>query len=181
MLVNINKLKPFRFIEDKTLQLVLVELGDLVTNKHVQTKDHVPLQVELEDFQLIEFELVSNHSTPSSIKATNVLIHHCNNMHVQDNNVAVSNDPNNVFGKALIDVYLLGVFNPKGRVHSHPHSHFYMKQYKESSRSSFCLFVIIFFFILTGDMSESVLERLRQKARDKEVERKVEAFKKGID
>jgi hypothetical protein len=150
MLVNINKLKPFRFIEDKTFQLVLVELGDLVNNKLVQTKDSIPLQVELEDFQLIEFELVNNHSTPSSIKTTYVLVHHYNNMHVQDNNVAVNNGRNEVFGKALIDVYLLGVSNPKGRVHSHPHNHFYMKQYKELSHSSFCLFVFIFFFMLTG-------------------------------
>jgi hypothetical protein len=99
-------------------------------------------------------------------------------MHVQDNNVVVNNDRNKVFGKALIDVYLLGVSNPKGRVHSHPHNHFYMKQYKESSRSSFCIFIFIFFFMLTGDMSESVLERLRQEAKDKEVERKVEAFRR---
>jgi hypothetical protein len=39
-------------------------------------------------------------------------------MHVHDNNVVMNNDPNNVFGKALMDVYLLGVFNPKGYVHS---------------------------------------------------------------
>jgi hypothetical protein len=47
-----------------------------------------------------------------------------------------------------------------------------MKQYKEPSCSSFCLFIFIFFFILVRAMSESVLERLRQEARKKEVERK---------
>jgi hypothetical protein len=38
VLVNINKLKPYMFIEDKTLQLILVKLGDLVTDELVQTK-----------------------------------------------------------------------------------------------------------------------------------------------
>ncbi len=99
-------------------------------------------------------------------------------MHVQDNNATVNNDPNDMFGKAVIDVYLLGVSNLKGHAHSQPHSHFYMKRYKESSHSSFCFFVLIFFFILIGDMSESVLERLRQEARDKEVEIKVEVFRR---
>jgi sensor domain CHASE-containing protein len=89
----------------------------------------------------------------------------------------VNNDPNKVFGKALINVYLLGVSNPKGCVHSQPQNHFYMKQYKEPSHFSLCLFIFIFFFILVGAMSESVLKRLRQKAR-KEVERKVEALRR---
>jgi hypothetical protein len=30
----------------------------------------------------------------------------------------VNNDPNDMFGKAIIDVYLLGVSNLKGYVHS---------------------------------------------------------------
>jgi hypothetical protein len=46
------------FIEEKTLQLVLVKHGDLVINKLVQAKELVPLLVELEDFQPIEFEPV---------------------------------------------------------------------------------------------------------------------------
>ncbi len=53
-----------------------------------------------------------------------------------------------------------------------------MKQYKESSHFSFCFFIFIFFFILAGAMKESVLERLRKEVRGKEVERKVEVFKK---
>jgi hypothetical protein len=32
----------------------------------------------------------------------------------------MNNDANDVFQKALIDVYLLGVSNPKGYVHSQP-------------------------------------------------------------
>jgi hypothetical protein len=43
MLVNINKLKPYKFIEDKTLQLLLVKLGDPVTNEPFQTKELIPL------------------------------------------------------------------------------------------------------------------------------------------
>ncbi len=127
MLVNINKLKPYRFIENKTLQPVLVEPSDLVINELVQAKEFVPLFVEPKDFQLVEFEPISNHSTPSSIKVTYVFVHHYQNLPVQDNNGAVSNDPNELFGKALIDVYLLGVSNPKGCVHSQPQNHFYMK------------------------------------------------------
>jgi hypothetical protein len=56
--------------------------------------------------------------TLGSIKTIDVLIHHYHNLHVKDNNVAMSNDPNDMFGKALIDAYLLGVSNPKGYVHS---------------------------------------------------------------
>jgi len=49
-----------------------------------------------------------------------VLVDHYHNQHVQDNNVVMSNDPNDAFGMVLIDVYLLGVSNPKGCVHSQP-------------------------------------------------------------
>jgi hypothetical protein len=118
VLVNISKLKPHRLIEDKTFKLVLVKLGDLVTDKPVQTRKLVPLLVELEYFQLVELEPVNNHSTPCSIQSTNVHVHHYHNLPIQDNNEAMSNDPNDMYGKALIDVYILGVFNPKGCVHS---------------------------------------------------------------
>jgi hypothetical protein len=127
LLVNINKSKPYKFIEDKTLQPVLVKPSDLVTNKPIQAKEPIPPPVELEVFQPIKFEPFSNHSTPNNIKAIDVVVHHYHNQHVQDDNVVVSNDPNNMFGKAFIDVYLLGVSNPKGCVHSQTHSHFYMK------------------------------------------------------
>jgi hypothetical protein len=65
--------------------------------------------------------------TLGNIKATYVLVHHYHNMLVWNNNVVVSNDANDAFGKAFIDVYLLGVSNPKGHVHSQPQSHFCMK------------------------------------------------------
>ncbi len=53
--------------------------------------------------------------------------HHYHNLPIHDNNVAMNNDPKDMFGKAFIDAYLLGVINPKGYVHSHPHNHFCMK------------------------------------------------------
>ncbi len=67
----------------------------------------------------MEFEPINNHLTRGSIKGTNVHVHHYYNMHVHDNNVTMStNDQNDMFGKVLIDVYLLGVSNLKGCVHS---------------------------------------------------------------
>jgi hypothetical protein len=35
VLVNVNKLKPYMFIEDKTLQPIWVKLGDLVTDEPI--------------------------------------------------------------------------------------------------------------------------------------------------
>jgi hypothetical protein len=125
------------FIKEKNMQLILVKPCDLVTDEFVQTKEVVPLLVEPKDFQLVRFESVNNHLTLGNIKAIDVFVHHYHNMHVQDNNVAMSNDPKDMFGKALIDAYLLGVFNPKGYVHSQPHSHFCMKEYKKPLSYSF--------------------------------------------
>jgi hypothetical protein len=93
VLVNINKLKPYRFIEDKTLQPILVKPGDLVTEEPVQAKEPIPLLVEPKDFQFVGFELVSNHLTPWNIKTTYVFFHHYHNLPIHDNNVVVSNDP----------------------------------------------------------------------------------------
>jgi hypothetical protein len=42
------------------------------------------------------------------------------NVPIQDNDVTDSNDRNDMFRKALIDVYLLRVSNPKACVHSQP-------------------------------------------------------------
>jgi hypothetical protein len=67
MLVNINKLKPYKFTEDKTLQPVLVKLDDLITIEPIQAKEPIPLLVEHEDFQLVGFELVNNQLTHGNI------------------------------------------------------------------------------------------------------------------
>ncbi len=103
-------------------------------------------------------------------------IHHYHNVPIQDNDVTSSYDRNDMFRKALIDVYLLRILNPKDYVHSQPQRHFYLKQYSCVSHSIFSFFTQ--FFILIGAMSESVLERLRQEVKEKEVERKVKAFRK---
>jgi hypothetical protein len=42
--VNINKLKSYKFIEDKTLQHLLTNLNDVVIHELVQTKELEPLQ-----------------------------------------------------------------------------------------------------------------------------------------
>jgi hypothetical protein len=65
------------------------------------------------------------------------------NVPIQNNDVNGSNDRNNMFRKALIDVYLLRVSNPKCCVHSYPQNYFYLKQYKELLH-----FSIVFLFSL---------------------------------
>jgi hypothetical protein len=37
--ININKLKPYRFIEDQTLQLVLVKLSDFLSKEPMEEKN----------------------------------------------------------------------------------------------------------------------------------------------
>jgi len=133
MLVNINKLKPYKFIEDKTLQVVLVKPNDLLMDEPIQTRELEPLLVELENFQHVEFEPICNYLTHANIKGTYVLVHHYHNVPIEDNDVNNSCDQNDMFRKALIDAYLLKVFNPKDCVHSCPQKHFYLKQYNESS------------------------------------------------
>jgi hypothetical protein len=118
MLININKLKPYRFIENRTLQPILTKPSDLAIDEPVQTREPEPLRVEPEDLQHVKFELLNNHLTLSSIKGTNVRVHYYHDVFIQDNNVAINNDQNDMFNKALIDVYILGVFNLKGCIHS---------------------------------------------------------------
>jgi hypothetical protein len=69
-------------IEDKTLQPVITKPNDPATNEHVQTKELEPLPIELEDLQLVEFELVNNHLTLGSIKRTYVHVHYYHDVHV---------------------------------------------------------------------------------------------------
>ncbi len=80
--VNINKLKPYKFIEYKTLQLVLTKPSDLVIDELVQTKEPESLPVEHEYLQPIVFELVNNHLTHGSIKGINVHVHYYHDVHV---------------------------------------------------------------------------------------------------
>ncbi len=64
MFVNINKLKPYKFIEDITLQPVLMKPRDLVINELAQTREFDSLLVKPEGFQPIKFEQVRNYLTP---------------------------------------------------------------------------------------------------------------------
>jgi hypothetical protein len=56
VLVYINKLKLYRFIEHRTLQPLLVKPNDMVTNELVQTKRPKTLPIENENYELVEFE-----------------------------------------------------------------------------------------------------------------------------
>jgi hypothetical protein len=40
VLVNINKLKPYRFVEDQTLQLDLIKSNDLLLEKSIDTSNY---------------------------------------------------------------------------------------------------------------------------------------------
>jgi hypothetical protein len=51
VVVNINKLKPYKFIKDKILQVVLVKPNGLVMDEPIQTKEPKPLHVEPEEFE----------------------------------------------------------------------------------------------------------------------------------
>jgi len=80
MLVNINKLKPCKFIKYTTLQPLLAKPNDLITNEHVQTKEPKPLHVEPKDLQLVKFELVNHHLTHGIIKGIDVHVHYYHDM-----------------------------------------------------------------------------------------------------
>jgi hypothetical protein len=90
--VNINKLKPYKIIEDRTLQLVLTRLSGLIINEPIQAMELEPLPTELEDLQPIEFELVNNYLTHGNIIGTHVLVHYYHDVPVEDNNVTTCND-----------------------------------------------------------------------------------------
>ncbi len=50
MVVNMNKLKPYKFVEDITLQPVLLKPSDLVIDEPIQTRKLDLQPIELEDF-----------------------------------------------------------------------------------------------------------------------------------
>jgi hypothetical protein len=76
MLVNIKKLKPYKFIEDWILQVVLVKPSELVIDELVQTRKPNSLPIELQGFQPIKSESICNYLTPSCIKEIDVVVHH---------------------------------------------------------------------------------------------------------
>jgi hypothetical protein len=85
ILVNINKLKPYIFIENRILQHVLANLSDLVIDEPIQTSELEPLFVENEKFGPIEFESINNYLTHGSIIGINVLVHYHNDVLIEYN------------------------------------------------------------------------------------------------
>jgi hypothetical protein len=67
ILVIINKYKPYGFIEDNTLQLILANPSDLVIENFIQKEIFEPLFVENDDSKLVVFELVNNTSIDGNI------------------------------------------------------------------------------------------------------------------
>jgi len=118
ILVNINKLKPYMFIEGWTLQPILVKLNNLAIDEFVQIEELEPLPVEHEDLQPIGFEPINNYLTHGYIIGTNVHVHYYHHVFVEFNSVHVHNDENNAFSDKLIDIYILEVYNPKGHLYS---------------------------------------------------------------
>jgi len=120
ILININKLKPYKFIEDITLQLILTNHDDLVIDEHVQIEELEPLFVENANFEHVKFEPVNNYSTHGSIIGTNVPIHYNDDVLVEFNYIPVRNDQNDTFNEKPIDIYILEVWNPKSCIHFQP-------------------------------------------------------------
>jgi hypothetical protein len=82
-----------------------------------------------------------------------------------------------MFRNAFINVYLLRVSNLKGCVHSQPQIHFYLKQYKELPcfSLSFCFHLPLH---LDKGHEWEHFKDVKKEIKEKEVERKVEAFRR---
>jgi hypothetical protein len=81
---------------------ILVKPSDLVTNEPIQTKELEPLHVELEYFQLVEFEPINNHLAHGNIKRIHVLVNYYNDVPIEDNNVTICNYQNDAFNEHLL-------------------------------------------------------------------------------
>jgi hypothetical protein len=112
ILVNINKLKPYKFIEDITLQPILTNPSDMVVDEHVQIEELEPLLVENANFEHVKFEPVDNYLTHGSITGTNVPIHYYYDVHVEFNNIPLCNDQNDTFNEKHVHICILEVWNP---------------------------------------------------------------------
>jgi hypothetical protein len=55
--------------------------------------------------------------TRGKIKWTNVLVHYYHDVPIEDNNVIFCNDQNDAFSGTFIDVNILEVYNPEGRIY----------------------------------------------------------------
>jgi hypothetical protein len=79
-------------VEDRTLQHVLANLSDLVTNEHVQIEEPKPFLVENANFEFIEFEPINNYLTQGSIIRIDVHVQYNNDVFVEFNCVPNCND-----------------------------------------------------------------------------------------
>ncbi len=118
ILVNIKKLKPYMFIEDKTLQPILANPSDLVADEFIQIKEPEPLLVEKEKFEFVKFEPVNNYLIHGNIIGIDVPIRYYDDVCVEFKYVLVRSDQNYAFRKKPINICVLKVYNPKIHIHS---------------------------------------------------------------
>ncbi len=75
ILININK-KPYKFIADKKLQLVLAKPNDQIIDELVETIFFEPLLVENKIFELVDFELIINNLIDGNISINDIHVHY---------------------------------------------------------------------------------------------------------
>ncbi len=144
--VNINKLKPYNFIKNRTPQPILTNPSDLVIDEPVQTKEPELIPIENANFEFIEFESVNNYLTHGNIIGTYIHVYYHNDVHVEFNYVLDCNNQNNTFNGKPIDDYTLEVYNLKSRIYSWSHGCYQLESYKELPHPLSCIFV---FFLAT--------------------------------
>ncbi len=115
--------------------------------------------------------------THGNIIGANVIIHYHDNAPIQFNDVYVHNNQNDIFIREPIDVYVLEVYNPKRSLLITIES-LSFKKYKEPLHPLLCIFILFYFLALLEAMSESVVDKLKRKARGRELEKKVEATRR---
>ncbi len=96
------------FIEDKTLQLVLPKLIDLVINEHVQTNFFEPLLVQKKNLEHVFIKLIIDHEINMFI-SNDMIIVLVNDVQA---NVLVKKNENNTHVNVTCDVYFLESYNP---------------------------------------------------------------------
>ncbi len=71
--ININKLKPYRFIKDQTLQPILVKLSDFLSKEPVEVKyfDNLSNQQQVEE---IYFDNFSKEEPVETIHPSNLFV-----------------------------------------------------------------------------------------------------------
>ncbi len=114
LLVTIDKFDPNpilvnKFIEDKILQLVLVNLSDLVVDEPIQIEEPKPLLVENAKFEPVKFEPINNYSTHGGIIGIDVFFHYYDDVSIVFNYVPICNDQNDTFSEKHRCLYPRGL------------------------------------------------------------------------